>query len=91
MKTIEFLKEVHDAKDVWFYFEDTETKQRFEEDFKVNLQHCDKAIRYDNDWIEVSSKLFSIYKQCGPQCIFGGIVFVYYKKYLNHEPYFVKR
>ena len=92
MKTIEFLKEVHDAKDVWFYLEDEQTKQHLEKDLGMNLEHCQNAIHFNgHTWVEVSPKLLSIYNQCGPESIFGGIVFVDYKKFLHHDSYIYKK
>lgn len=94
MKTIDFLKELHEAKEVWFYFEDEETKKALEEDLEMDLSRFDKTVRFDNTfqiWCEVSEKLWSIYRQCGGKCIFGGIVFVDYKKFLKREPYLMNR
>lgn len=93
MKTIEFLKDLHNAKEVWFYFEDEETKKKLEEDLEMDLSSFDKALRFDetfNAWCEVSEKLKTIYHQCGGECLFGGTVFVDYKKYLNKEPYIIR-
>lgn len=94
MKTINFLKELHNAKEVWFYFEDEQTKQALQKDLEIDLSPYHNTVRFDNTfqtWCEVSDKLKCIYRQCGPECIFGGIVFVDYKKYMDHEPYIVKR
>ena len=94
MKTMDYFKELHNAKEVWFYFEDEETKKALEKDLDIDLSAFDKTVRFDNTfktWCEVSGKLWSIYNQCGGDCIFGGIVFIDYKKYLNHEPYILER
>lgn len=94
MKTMDYFKELHEAKEVWFYFEDEETKKALEKDLDMDLSRFKETVRFDNTfqtWCEVSFKLRCIYRSCGPRSIFGGIVFVDYKKYLNHEPYIVKR
>ncbi len=94
MKTIEFLKELHGAKEVWFYFEDEETKKKLEKDLeKMDLSSFNKTLRFDETfetWCEVSDKLLSIYHQCGGESMFGGTVFVDYKKYLNKDPYIIR-
>lgn len=93
MKTIQFFKDVHNVKEVWFYFEDEETKKALEKDLQINLSSFDQTVRFDSTfqtWYEVSDKLKTIYHQCGPENIFGGIVFVDYKKFLNKENYIVK-
>lgn len=93
MKTMEFLKDVHKVKEVWFYFEDEQTKKALEKDLEMDLSSFDKTARFDStfqSWYEVSDKLKAIYYQYGPNSILGGIVFVDYKKFLNKEPYIVK-
>ncbi len=64
-----------------------------EKDLEMNLSAFDQTVRFDSTfqtWCEVSDKLKTIYHQCGPETIFGGIVFVDYKKFLNKENYIVK-
>ena len=93
MKTIDFLKELHNAKEVWFYFEDEPTKKELERDLEMDLSPYHGTVRFDNTfqtWCEVSEKLQYLYFACYPENIFGGVVFVDYKKYLNKEPYIVK-
>lgn len=93
MKTIQFLKDVHNVNEVWFYFEDEETKKALEKDLQMDLSSFEQTVRFDSTfqiWYEVSDKLKTIYHQCGPENIFGGIVFVDYKKFLNKENYIVK-
>ncbi len=93
MKTMEFLKDVHNAKEVWFYFEDEQTKKALEKDLEMDFSLFNQTVRFDatfQSWCEVNDKLKAIYHQCGPNSIFGGIVFVDYKKFLNKEPYIVK-
>ncbi len=92
MKTIEFLKEVHHVNEVWFYFEDEETKSILEHELGVNLDMCQTTARFDstfNEWMEVSPKLKSIYRQCGARNLFGGIVFVDYKNYIRNQVYII--
>ena len=93
MKTMDYSKELHNAKEVWFYFEDDETKKALEKDLDMDLSAFNKTVRFDNTfqtWCEVSEKLQYIYYRCEPEHIFGGVVFIDYKKYLNKEPYIVK-
>ena len=71
-----------------------ENKKALEKDLEMDLSPFDKTVRFDNTfqtWVEVSPKLSCIYDRCGGDSIFGGIVFVDYKKYLNHKPYLVLR
>ena len=93
MKTMDYFKELHNAKEVWFYFEDEETKKALEKDLGIDLSPFKETVRFDNTfqtWCEVSFKLRCLYNRVGGD-IFGGIVFIDYKKYLNHEPYIMKK
>lgn len=93
MKTIEFLKALHGVNEVWFYWEDEETKKNLEQDLEIDLSSFNKTLRFDetfSTWSEVSDKLIRIYHQCGGESIFGGTIFVDYKKYLNKEPYIIR-
>lgn len=88
MKTMDYFRTLHNAKEVWFYFEDEGSKKALEKDLEMDLSPFDNTFQ---TWVEVSPKLSCIYNRCGGDSIFGGIVFVDYKKYLNHKPYLVLR
>lgn len=93
MKTMDYFKELHNAKEVWFYFEDEETKKVLEKDLDMDLSSFNGTVRFDNTfqtWCEVSEKLQYLYFSCYPENIFGGVVFIDYKKFLNKDPYIVK-
>lgn len=93
METIEFLKELHGAKEVWFYWKNEEIKKKLEQDLEMDLSSFNKTLRFDetfSTWSEVSDKLISIYHQCGGESMFGGTIFVDYEKYLNNEPYIIR-
>lgn len=60
MKTMDYFRTLHNAKEVWFYFEDEGSKKALEKDLEMDLSPFDKTVRFDNTfqtWVEVTRQI----------------------------------
>ena len=60
MKTMDYFRTLHNAKEVWFYFEDEGSKKDLEKDLEMDLSPFDKTVRFDNTfqtWVEVTRQI----------------------------------